>query len=177
MDNIHLFISMDCYGFRARVELKFLNQSTTLSNNTSHGGFVQGKAMLSMSFEAQDISNNLRKVGRKDEFDQVWVRGSNNYLIVNFCIPDKQDTNFLLQVLAPVYNFQYFSQEDEKRKKKIKPKIHESSNPIWLRSPGESMQTNTEVLLASRMNQLIYHYTLLASGSPKIFFSRMNHST
>lgn len=129
-----------------------LNQSTTLSHNMSHRGFLQEKVMLSMSFKAQDISNNLSTVGRKNEFDKVCVRGSNNYLTVNFCILDKQDAVILLQALAPVYNLQYFSQ-DEKRKKKIKPKIRESSNPIWLHSPGKSMQTNIEVLLASHTNK------------------------
>lgn len=137
------------------MELKLLNQSTTLSNNTSHRGFLQEKAMLSTSFKAQHISNSLSTVGRKNEFDKVCIRGSNNYLIVNFCILDKQDAVVLLQALAPVYNLQYFSQEDEKRKKKIKPKIHESSNPIWLHSPRESMQTNIEVLLASHTNKFV----------------------
>lgn len=71
------------------MELKLLNQSTTLSNNTSHRGFLQEKAMLSTSFKAQVISNNLSIVGRKNEFDKACVRGSNNNLIVNFCILDK----------------------------------------------------------------------------------------
>lgn len=39
---------------------------------------------------------------------------SNNWLRVNFHIPDKEDTNFLLQLLAPIYNIQYFPQEDKK---------------------------------------------------------------
>jgi len=136
------------------MELKLLTLSTTLSNSISHRGFLQEKAMLSMSFKAQDFSNNLSTVGRKNEFDKACAGGSNSYSIVTFCILDKQDTNFLLQVFAPVYNFHYFSQEDEKRKKKIKPKIHESCNSIWLHSPGESMQTDTEVLLASHMNKV-----------------------
>lgn len=132
------------------MELQLLNQSTTLSNNTSHRGFLQEKAMLSKSFKAQDISSNLSTVGRKNKFAKLVSE-----VQTTICVLDKQDTNFLLQVLAPVYNFQYFSQEDETRKKKIKPKIDESSNPIWLHLPGESMQINTEVLLASRMNEVI----------------------
>lgn len=78
------------------MELKLLNQSTSLSNNTSHRGILQEKAMLSTSFKAQDISNSLITVGRKNEFDKVCIRGSNNYLIVSFCILDEQDAVVLL---------------------------------------------------------------------------------
>lgn len=75
-----------------------------------------------MSFKAEDISNTLSTAGRKNEFDEACVRASNNYLIVNFCTLDKQDINFLLQVLGPVYNFQYFSQEGEKKKEETQTK-------------------------------------------------------
>lgn len=96
--------------------LKLLDQSTTLSNNKSHTGFFQENTMLSISFKAEDICNNLSTAGKKNEFDKVCAGASNTGLIVDFCTLDKQDTNLLIQVLAPVKNFQYFSQDGEKKK-------------------------------------------------------------
>lgn len=133
--------------------LKRLNQSIPSDNTSLEGSFLEEKSKFSTSYRVQAISNNLHTVGRKNEFNKAYIRGSNNYLIVHFCFLHEQDTSFLLRVLAPVYNFQYLSQEDEKRKKKIEPEVHESCNPTWLHSPGEPTQTNTEVLLTSHTNK------------------------
>lgn len=72
--------------------------------------------MLSISLKAWDITNNLSKMARKKKKKKR--QGLFKQLItVNFHIPDKEDTNFLLQLLAPIYNIQYFPQEDKKKKK------------------------------------------------------------
>lgn len=96
------FISAECSGFRKRKVLKLLNQSTTLSNNKSHRGFLLENTMLSISFKAEDICNNFSTADKKKEFDKAFIRTSNTCLIVDFCALNKQDINLLIEVLAPL---------------------------------------------------------------------------